>query len=256
MKINPMRGKSLFSFGILVAVLLAACQPQPSLTATANIQATALTMAETALFPIASPARADTPTPLPPPTLTGTSTETLLPTGTPTPKPEFSRLRFINITTGYNGVSLIVEIPELKQVYNLTINGINYFCQVVESVPNRLFCNGLSKPPVDQAVRVLLREPETDSIVHEMVTTIAGSLVVTPMPRGYYNPDCPQRGLDVNCEMECRIPPDGEPCVVASCFDSCGLYFSVNTCPENVQVYPALCSEEQWAEMKARYNIP
>jgi len=241
---------------VLTGLLLTACQPQQPSTPTADIQATALSMAETALYPTSSPSPDFTATPSPTITLTLTATPTLPPTETPTPAPQFSSLRFIGVTARYDGASIIIEIPNLQKAYNLTLNGVNYVCQLAESAPNRLFCNGLTKPPVDQAVRLILREPETNTVVYETVTSIPSNLVVTPMPRGYYDPNCPQRGLDVKCEMECRIPPGGEPCVVASCYDSCGLYFSVHTCPENVDVYPALCTAEQWAEMKARYNIP
>ncbi len=241
---------------LTTVLLLAACQPEQISTPTADIQETALAMAKTALFPTASPSQPNTSTPSATPTLTLTATPTLPPTETPTPAPLFSSLRFIGITARYDGASIILEIPNLQKVYHLTINGVNYVCQLAESAPNRLFCNGLSKPPVDQAVRMILRDSETNAVVYEAVTSIPSILVVTPMPRGYYDPNCPQRGLDVKCEMECRIPPGGEPCVVASCYDSCGLYFSVHTCPENVDVYPALCTDEQWAAMKARYNIP
>ncbi|GAP09517.1 hypothetical protein BECAL_00661 [Bellilinea caldifistulae] len=241
---------------LTAALALSACQPQQNTTPTADVQETALSMAKTALNPTASPTPAATATPSPTVTLTLTATPTLPPTETPTPAPLFSSLRFIGVTARYDGASIILEIPNLQQVYNLTINGVNYLCQLAESAPNRLFCNGLAKPPVDQPVQVILRDPETNQAVFETVTSISSILVVTPMPRGYYDPNCPQRGLDVKCEMECRIPPSGEPCVVASCYDSCGLYLSIHTCPENVDVYPALCTDEQWAEMKARHNIP
>ncbi len=248
--------KNLAVVSLAVMIGLSACQPAQPLTPTVDIQATALSMAETALFPTVTA----TPSPTLPPTATAgvtlTPTLTLPPTETPTPAPLFSNLRFIGVTARYDGASIIIEIPNLQQAYQLSINGVNYVCQLADSALNRMFCNGLVKPPVDQAVRLILREPETHLIVHEAVTMIPSILVVTPMPRGYYDANCPQRGLDVKCEMECRIPPGGEPCVVASCYDSCGLYFSVHTCPENVDVYPALCTDEQWAQMKARYNIP
>ena len=246
----------LMGLGLIALALLTACQPSQPLTPTEDIQATALSMAQTALFPTPSPTQAFTPILPPTPTTTFTPTPTPPPTETPTPSPEFTSLRFIGVTASYNGVSLIIEIPNLQRVYTLTINGIKYPCQMVDTVPNRLFCNGLAKPPFDQAVRLSLRDPSTDEVVYETTTSIAGNLLKTPAPRGYYDANCPQRGLDVKCEMECRIPPEGGPCVVASCYDSCGLYFSVHTCPEDVEVYPALCTEEQWAEMKARYNIP
>ncbi|MEW6180711.1 MAG: hypothetical protein AB1522_12380 [Chloroflexota bacterium] len=253
---NSDRFTRMIIMALIAIFLLSACQPGQTPTPTPDIEETALSMAMTALYPTSTPTVDSTPTPSPTVTLTLTPTPTLPPTETPTPAPEFSNLRFIGVTARYDGASIILEIPNLQKVYNLTLNGVNYVCQLAESAPNRLFCNGLAKPPVDQSVRLILREPESSEVVYEAVTSIPANLVITPMPQGYYDPNCPQRGLDVKCEMECRIPPEGEPCVVASCYDSCGLYFSVHTCPENVDVYPSLCTDEQWAEMKARYNIP
>ncbi len=238
---------------VLLGMLLAACQPVSQQPSEAQLTETAAALPTTP----APPAATATITPPPAtPTETGTPTQTGTPTETPTPVPDFSSLRFIGVTASTNGVSIIIEIPNLKQVFDLNINGVDYICQQVEDVVDRLFCNGLAKPPFDQSVRVLLREPETKSVVYDAFTSIAGNLLTTPAPRGYYDPNCPQRGLDVKCEMECRIPPEGSPCVVASCYDSCGLYFSVHTCPENVDYYPNQCSAEQWAEMKARHSIP
>jgi hypothetical protein len=249
---------SFYSLALLASlmmggVLLAACQPAAAQPSSAQLTDTAAALPATP----AEPTVTATLTPLPATaTPTGTPTQTGTPTETPTPAPDFSSLRFIGVTASANGVSIIIEIPNLKQVYDLNINGVDYICQQVEEVVDRLFCNGLAKPPFDRSVRVLLREPETKTILYDTFTSIAGSLLTTPAPRGYYDPNCPQRGLDVKCEMECRIPPEGSPCVVASCYDSCGLYFSVHTCPENVDYYPNQCSAEQWAEMKARHSIP
>ena len=61
---------------------------------------------------------------------------------------------------------------------------------------------------------------------------IPTALLVPPTPVGWAGNNCPQRGQNVSCETECRIAPDGNPCIVATCTDACGPYFSVHTCPD------------------------
>jgi hypothetical protein len=78
----------------------------------------------------------------------------------------------------------------------------------------------------------------------------------TALPEGYADTNCPDRGKNISCETECRIDPNGSPCIVATCTDACGLYRSVQSCPENMTLPSPICSPEQAAAAKAKYGIP
>ncbi len=221
----------------------------------------------------ASPAPTATPPPLPTdtpqpsatstptatltltPTTTATPTLTLTPTLTSTPTPSFEQAKVIDLRFGVGGYQMVVVVPSLHDQYNLILGGIKFTCAVDEKAPERLFCFGLARPPLDQSLTLAFLHPETGKVVYQGKIILDSRALPTPVPSGYKQYDCPDRGKNVVCEMECRIAPDGNPCVVATCFDACGPYYSVHTCPENVSQW-TLCDDNLWREMKSRYNIP
>ena len=99
-------------------------------------------------------------------------------------------------------------------------------------------------------------DPATRSPVYQGSTLVPSALFIKPTQKGYANTNCPERGQNVKCETECRIDPNGNPCIMATCVDKCGAYFSVNGCPDHMSLdYPS-CNADQWKYMKARYGIP
>ena len=52
--------------------------------------------------------------------------------------------------------------------------------------------------------------------------------------------DCALRGESLSCEFEYR--KDGQGCYVgATCYDACGLFYSINTIPPGVEEFSAPC---------------
>lgn len=159
------------------------------------------------------------------------------------------------MTSTLNGVSLVVELPAVRAGYRLWIGNYEYNCLADPTYPDRLFCQGLARPPLDRAVSLRVAEMDSQVEVYQGQISLASALFATPMPNAWTHNTCPDRGKDVLCEVECRIAPDGNPCIVASCNDACGPYFSVHTCPEMSLDFNS-CTPQQWAIMKARYSIP
>lgn len=218
--------------------------------------------------PSPTPTLAPTETPQPTatatltPTLTATATATLTPTATftptptPTPLASFDQIKPVQLGFGVGGWKLIVSVPNLSQAYDLLLGGQKYTCSYDAQYADRLFCFGLARPPLDTDMSYAFLDQATGKVVYSSRTVFASAAVPTDVPEGFVQTNCDQRGQNVTCEIECRIAPDGNPCLVATCFDACGPYYSVDSCPANVSVWPGLCSEEQTAELKARYNVP
>ncbi len=229
--------------------LLAACTPAtPSPTATAAPSNTPAPSA-TATITLTASATATA-------TMTSTPTFTLTPSPSPTLPAAFDAAQPIELASGVGGWKLSFKVPNLTQAYNVVAAGIQFRCTYIAQYAEKLFCFGLSRPPLDQEITIAFLDPNTNQAVYQAKTMFLSVMLPTPVPEGYSTTNCAERGTNVTCESECRIDPDGNPCVVSTCYDACGPYFSVNTCPDGVTVWPGMCSEEQWQEQKARHNIP
>ena len=136
------------------------------------------------------------------------------------------------------------------------LNSVWYGCTVVAEAPDRLYCNGLKKPPVEKAIPLQFLDPEDDSLVYETSWSIPAAIVPTDIPVGDLTTWCEDRGKDVKCEYECRLDNSGKACMIASCYDACGYYFSVDSCPADLAAPFTPCDGQTLEEMKARYNIP
>ena len=179
---------------------------------------------------------------------------------TPSPSPTlpaaFDAAKPIELASGVGGWKLSFQVPNLDRAYNVIAAGIQFKCSYDAKYPERLFCFGLSRPPLDQTITLAFLDADTNQVVYQSKTIFVSANLPTPVPEGYSYDNCAERGTNVTCESECRIAPDGNPCVVSTCYDACGPYFSVNTCPDGVTEWKGLCSDEQWLEQKARLNIP
>lgn len=232
------------------ALLLAACSPAaPSPTAAPT------------LAPSSTPAPTQTASSTPTatasltPTVTFTASPTFTPQPSPTPLAAFDQAKAIALASGVGGWKLTLSVPNLAQVYDVIAAGIEFNCSFDAQYIGLLFCYGLARPPLDQTITLAFLDQTTRTVVFQMQTVFASAALPTPVPSGYSAYDCPDRGKNVTCETECRVAPDGTPCMVSSCFDACGPYFSVDSCPAGVSTW-SMCSDAQLADLKARYNIP
>jgi hypothetical protein len=148
-----------------------------------------------------------------------------------------------------------LNIPNLTQAYDVIAAGIDFNCSFDALYSDRLFCYGLARPPLDQSITLAFLDQATRQVVYQSKTVFASAALPTPVPQGFNQYDCPERGTNVTCETECRVAPDGSPCLVSTCFDACGPYYSVDSCPGGVSSWN-MCSDAQLADLKARYNIP
>ncbi len=244
-------------FVIVFGLLVAACQGVPASPTLAAL-------------PGSFPAPSDTPAPLaatlPGNTPTEASTVTLAldpvvtpsPTLTATPAPiaDFDRLQLISVESNPFGTLVHLSLPGIQQSLTMKLDGKLYNCRVDEKYPDHFFCQGLSKPGVDTALALAFIDPESEAPVYTGSLFILNAWVIPPTPVGYLHTGCAERGKNVSCETECRIAPDGSPCIVSTCTDACGPYFAVHSCPDDMPLPSPSCSAEQWAAMKKQYQIP
>jgi hypothetical protein len=160
------------------------------------------------------------------------------------------------INDGIGGIGLVLKIPFLSSAYNLILGGARYECKLDAQYPDMLFCWGLSRPTLDIELTEAFLDPQTNQVVLQRKVVLSSLLLPTALPEGYAQTNCPDRGKDISCETECRLDYDGNPCIVATCTDACGLYRSVHTCPQDQKLPAIVCNPEQWVEAKAKNGIP
>jgi hypothetical protein len=185
-----------------------------------------------------SPSETFTPTLTETPSPTPTSTVTLTPSQTPvpsnTPGPDFASFLLQYTQAVPNGTSFGFRIPGIKQPLLLKVNNFEYKCTVTDKTPDFLYCTG-KQFNQNQSVKLVflpLNASATDKSLFETTIKIAYEKTPTPDPRDLaaQAPSCPDRGKNVRGEIEWR-KYNGSYCVVATCFDACGYYYSMNTCP-------------------------
>lgn len=208
------------------------------------------------------PTTTHTPSPIPSVTAAPTQTATLLSTATftptisptPTPAAAFEQMQIQGVESIVGGVRVNLFLPGVETAYTLRIKDNQYTCTLVPEAKDHLFCLGLALVPEDEPLPVVLLDPASGAKVYasELIFSVPDAV----LPAGYTHNWCEQRGEGVNCETECRQLPAGGYCVVATCTDACGLYFSIQTCPNDMSMDFTSCNEEQWAEAKRLYSIP
>ncbi len=203
----------------------------------------------------ATPAASLTATATLAPSATVTRTFTPAPSLTATQAVAFEQLKVLALENRVGGWMLTLAVPGAEKPLSLTLGGNRYDCSVDAQYPGRLFCQGLAKPPFDAQLSLTFSDPQSGAVVYESTLLIPTALMVRPTPAGWASTGCDRRGQNVSCETECRIDPSGNPCIVATCTDACGPYFSVHTCPD-MSLDFASCTPEQWARLKALYQIP
>jgi hypothetical protein len=255
-KTYPSR-KTLFPvIGLLLVVplLIAACTPSASPSTSPSAPASN------------TPAPSETPRPsatlAPSATLPPTSTVTPSPSSTstitltPTPAAAFEKFQIISVDNGVGGVNVIIRLPGVTVPYQVKIRGYQYNCELVPTAPDRLFCVGLAAPPFDIALDVIFSDPNTKQVVYTGSAIYASAALYTPTLSDLGKNSCADRGKGLSCETECRLLPDGSACIVSTCTDACGLYSSIQTCPDGMSKDFLSCPPDLFAQMKKRYGIP
>lgn len=209
-----------------------------------------------------TPAPSATPQPTATAIATATTTATLPPTLTPTltasptPAAGFAAAQVISVYKNAFGISLVIKISNLTLPYTVKLNEKEYRCVIDKQTPDRLFCQGLAIPQLDQEISFQFIDPQSSQVVYDGNTVVSSLFAPSDLPNAYTNTNCPNRGKNVRCEQECRLTSTGSPCVVATCYDACGLYFSVNTCPASMTQPFNYCDISQYPDLKKKYNLP
>ena len=224
---------------IMVALLgLAACSAVPSLvpTLTLTLPPTLLPTQTETIRPSLTPVPSSTASPQATRTISVTST--LTETITATPRPIFAGFQVDFVNYAYYGMQFAFTIPGIKLNYRLLANGTAFKCNLYDKYPNKLYCTGPAIKPNTEVQLSFL--PMTGSETPVFETNYKMGSMITPTidikTLQASNPtDCPQHGVNVRCETEYR-KNNGSCCVVATCVDACGYYFSVDTCPRGMEM--------------------
>jgi hypothetical protein len=225
----------LFVLFLLVLLMLSlqACSAAPTAAPTATPAPTDTASPQ----PSATPKPSDTPTP-PPPTATTTNTSTATQTNTPsqTPRPSFAGFKVDYAQVMPNSMQFGFSVPGIKENFKLVVNTSEFTCALNEKNPDKLYCTGAQFAQGQSLKLTFYSLSGSTTPVFE--TTFKVAYVKTPTS----NPQtlaagankCPDRGKNVTGEIEYRKLGEGY-CVVATCFDACGYYYSLNTCPSGTE---------------------
>ncbi|MCD4752173.1 MAG: hypothetical protein K8R40_03785 [Anaerolineaceae bacterium] len=235
--------RGILMIGLTGILLLSACsdsamesvlngdEEQGSLLQTELSSTDTISSSET---PTAEPSVTFTATPEPTNTATLTPTVTMTWTPSPTPFTGFEGSKINSYQSSGELYMYIFSVSGVSQEYYATIEKELYYCEIDINYPDILICTGEYFEFNDEMVDVVFYSDETlDEIVHQQ-EYYSGS--TTPAPVIIYGgPEtwCPERGQNVTCETEYRSY-NGEECIVQTCFDACGYYYSYHTCPKGV----------------------
>lgn len=238
---------------VLICFLASACQT----TASAMVTETADTATP---LPATEAAPTETPKPVPTQTETAapTETSTVVPTATMTMAPSatpflgFEESILNNAEDRTTTTIFIFKVPGVSQSYFAEVSGNDLFCEVSETGKDLLICIG-AKMVVSSGNMVFdFYEDETHQVLvysGEYYTGLTNAAEPTPakFPINWAGPEtwCPQRGEKLSCETEYR-QYDGEPCVATTCYDACGWYYSIDTCPYTSDDFIFIPKPEGW----------
>lgn len=183
--------------------------------------------------------------PSPTTTRTPSLTPTLTLTATMTPHPVFADFQVEYSEYTYYGMLIGFRIPGIKENYRLTVDGIDYPCTLNDKSPDHLYCHGPQLEKGRSVKLVFLPLKGDNTPLYETTYIIAPMSTATLDPQALATAadgdKCAVRGIHVTCETEYRNNGEGGYCIVATCVDLCGYYYSVHTCPEgseNWGIYP------------------
>ena len=219
---------------VLLLGTLQACTAAPTPAPTAT---------PTAIPPSDTPQPSATAQPSDTPTLPATATSTQTPTATQTvtpsetPRPSFAGFKVDSAEIIGYGMTLRFTVPGISQNFVLKVNNTyEYKCTFDTKTPDKLYCSG-NQFYQGQNVKLSFYSSSGDKTpVFETTWKVALVKTQTPDPRtlAAAAPSCPNRGKNVTGEVEYR-KLNGGYCIVATCNDACGYYYSVNTCPSGTE---------------------
>lgn len=215
---------------LVLSTLIAACHPAQPAVSTVTAVPTRAAASET---PKPNPTSVPTFTALPP-SATPTLVPSLTATPTLTPTQVFAGFRILYSDYQRWGLMLAFYLPGVKEPYNLKVNKVPYTCTLFQNLPDQMFCIG-PEFAHNRSVALAFYDPQNEN---EPIfsTDYLIAPVKTPTPEGYIpltDPNCPVRGINASCETEDRTNYD-PPCVVSTCVDSCGYWYSIDTCENSV----------------------
>jgi hypothetical protein len=124
---------------------------------------------------------------------------------------------------------LIFEFPALNQVFDVTINGVAYACELDAVLPDKLVCTGPNLPERESVTVAFFTDIDASAQPIYQGQFSVPVPYQTPTPIGDNEFWCPLRGTNVTCETEHRWE-NGVECWVMTCFDACGYYYSYHNC--------------------------
>lgn len=161
------------------------------------------------------------------PTLTITSTITM----TPTLAALFDQIQILGGFYNQDNSIIYLSFPKVDKNYKFKIDQYDYECKVDLEYQDRVNCYGrFLDNQKSKSVLVQVFDPADSKLLFEKDVYVPMT-IPTPIPSGDASTWCPLRGQNVTCETEWRTE-NGEICVVMSCFDACGYYYSEHTCKE------------------------
>jgi hypothetical protein len=184
--------------------------------------------------------------------LTATWTITPGPTNSVTPTAQFDKAQVISVTNPPGGFQVAMRVPGITAALDIILEARKFTCKLDPAAPETLFCQGLAGPPIDRPISLVFIDPKTGAEMYKGTTYIITAAVPTSTPVGFAS--CPDRGKNIFCEVECRTY-GGDPCLVVTCNDACGVYYSLHTCPQDIP-NDGMCSAEVEQEMRKKYGIP
>ncbi len=228
--------KNRFYLCVFVSILLGLLTGCAGVANQAPTIAATVAATQTAL-PSETPAPSQTDTPVPSstltPSVTASSTATQTATPSETPRPSFAGFQVASAENTSYGLLMGFHIPGIKENYRLTVNGSEYKCELNSKAPDSLFCYGKTYSQ-GQTVKLAFYSLAGDATpLYETTYKIAlvGTPTIPPGTLEAMGKACQIRGVHVTCETEYRRNGDSY-CIVSSCFDLCGYYYSTDTCPE------------------------
>jgi hypothetical protein len=150
---------------------------------------------------------------------------------------------------------LILKVPGAKTEYSLKIDNFDYQCYYDALYIDRLFCRGSNRPTFLRDIKVVYYDATTHEELYASTLVIAVRPTLLPVIWDSAH-NCDDRGTNVSCDYECRVyPENGTPCLAASCYDACGLYFSVASCAQDVGPTFNMCDDATEQRLTALYGV-
>lgn len=237
---------------LMIVIFAAACAPAatPEPTQTAS-----------PVPPTETPVPSDTPTPTPTETVTPSPSPSPLPSltptpsNTPTPVVAFDQSEVISYSEEPGSYLLVLKIPGVYKNYDIKVDNYDYIGYYDPSYPDRLFARGYNRPTFLQDIKLVFYDTETKEELYSSTILIAIKPTLLPVIWDSAH-NCEDRGKNVSCDYECRVyPENGTPCLAASCYDACGLYFSVASCAQDVGSTFNMCDDATERRLTALYGV-